>query len=853
MRTKLTVLLATVCAVFLLFQAAPAQAADKYWIGGTGSWDEGTNWNPLGQPQLSDYVYITQSDAADRTITYQNTTNPNDRLTLLCIDATGTGAITLLQNTDTLSSSTGYIGYSGTGTFTQTGGMNMLRSELYLGYYLGSTGNYNLSGTGSLTTGAQLTVGYNGTGNFKQTGGTNTPNALFLGYDSGSTGIYELNNTGSLSTANEYIGFFNGSNGTFKQTGGVNTVTENLYIGLYSGSNGIYELSGDTSSISVSSLYIGNQGTGAFKQTGGVNNVYGDLYLGLHGGSGAYELSGTGQLLVSGLEYVGFNSPVAFTQTGGTNVANALLIGEFGTYELSGTGSLQVSSLNVSNIFKQGGQTSAQIRNDLNIESYIQGSYELSNTASLSAFDEYIGKYSGTGTFRQTGGTHTVSNNLYLGYYNGGDFRGTGIYELSGGNLTIVPEYNNSAGNLYVGYSGTGTFRHSAGDNTIGNTLYLGYNTGGIGSYELSGAATLSSVNQYIGRDGIGRFIQTGGTNTVTNTLRITSGYEENGNSSYELSGTSLLLTANSAISKGTFQQTGGIHRATNALWVAPLGSYSLSGGNLETRTLYLSGTFTYSGGNFTGAIENNGGAFLINGPGLRTITGSVNNLPSYSGATSTFRVSNTSVTYTDVFSNNGAYLSEQSVSTFSDLYISEGYLRGGAADQFLIGRNFYHVPAPGSDLPYWDTRLSLLGFITGSSNDHQLYLPGTDMGPNLLGYENNFAWGTLSIGNNNHLYLYDALTYYPGFEADGGAFYARLIIGALISGDTITNIHGQNGLNIYYLASAQGNAYLGGLTYNFTDGGQLIPVGNVPLPPAVWLLGAGLLGLIGIRKRLKT
>ena len=39
----------------------------------------------------------------------------------------------------------------------------------------------------------------------------------------------------------------------------------------------------------------------------------------------------------------------------------------------------------------------------------------------------------------------------------------------------------------YVGYSGTGLFTQSGGNNTIYGGLYIGYNSGGSGTYSLSG------------------------------------------------------------------------------------------------------------------------------------------------------------------------------------------------------------------------------------------------------------------------------------------------------------------------------------------------------------------------------
>jgi hypothetical protein len=114
-----------------------------------------------------------------------------------------------------------------------------------------------------------------------------------------------------------------------------------------------------------------------------------------------------------------------------------------------------------------------------------------------------------------------------------------------------------------------------------------------------------------------------------------------------------------------------------------------------------------------------------------------------------------------------------------------------------------------------------------------------------MSGYANNFAWGTLSVEGS--IFLSD------GNAISGGAQYVNAILGVTIDGSTVTNITG-NGFNIYYLASAQGNEYLHGLTYDLADGGQLIAVtGNpVPIPGALWLFAPGLAGVAVIRRKIR-
>jgi hypothetical protein len=142
--------------VFLavLLLSRPSQAAIKYWVDATDWWDVSANWSPAGQPQNGDSVYLTQSDATNRTVYYRNTAYPSAVLYVLRINATGSGTMTLIQGyggyADPLASSYEYVGFSGgTGTHLQRAGSNTISNDLWLGVQTGSTGNYELSGNSS--------------------------------------------------------------------------------------------------------------------------------------------------------------------------------------------------------------------------------------------------------------------------------------------------------------------------------------------------------------------------------------------------------------------------------------------------------------------------------------------------------------------------------------------------------------------------------------------------------------------------------------------------------------------------------------------------------------------------------
>jgi hypothetical protein len=127
----------------------------KQWTGGSGSWDDtgvpaGTsNWTSPGAPTSGYSAYLTQDDSTDRTVEY-NAATPV-QLNELRVDATGSGDMTLQQDTDSaLAADNEYVGYQGRGTYIQTAGTNNVTNNLSLGENPGSSGTYELSGTGQL-------------------------------------------------------------------------------------------------------------------------------------------------------------------------------------------------------------------------------------------------------------------------------------------------------------------------------------------------------------------------------------------------------------------------------------------------------------------------------------------------------------------------------------------------------------------------------------------------------------------------------------------------------------------------------------------------------------------------------
>jgi autotransporter-associated beta strand protein len=127
--------------------------------------------------------------------------------------------------------------WDGTGLFVQTGGTNIVSGGLYLGYgytqWPNASGSYSLS-SGLLSAPSEY-VGWTGIGSFTQTGGTNTcSSGLTLALNAGSNGTYNLNG-GTLVASSLFAGSgtaaFNFGGGTLQAKSGFSTMLPMMLTG----------------------------------------------------------------------------------------------------------------------------------------------------------------------------------------------------------------------------------------------------------------------------------------------------------------------------------------------------------------------------------------------------------------------------------------------------------------------------------------------------------------------------------------------------------------------------------------------------------------------------------------------
>ena len=253
--TRLTL----IAAVSILAGGRVSQAqTNYYWSVSSGTYTTPGDWNPYGVPDFPDNAWVVNGGTV---------TIPSAFCNQLALGGTASGTAqmlagsVLLSYTDASTSIGEAVGYTGNGTFIQSGGINSAPVGLTLGDMTGSRGTYNLSG-------------------------------------------------GSLIASNISVG--NYGTGTFIQSGGTNNATVALTVGGRTGSGSTYNLSGG--SLIAGFIAVGGLGNGAITQSGGTISAINGFTLGVST-SGSYNLSG-GYLFTSSMEVDASGS--TFTQTGGT-------------------------------------------------------------------------------------------------------------------------------------------------------------------------------------------------------------------------------------------------------------------------------------------------------------------------------------------------------------------------------------------------------------------------------------------------------------------------------------------------------------------------------------------------------
>jgi len=123
---------------FVLLTAGWVHAADRYWVGGSGDWFDPANWSATaggpggaGVPAAGQNVYLTPSDAVDRTVSYAGPLEAAPKFSFTGLENTGGGSITLRVSGGQFSTNLLTIGGHGPAAVVQTGGS--MSGDVYMG------------------------------------------------------------------------------------------------------------------------------------------------------------------------------------------------------------------------------------------------------------------------------------------------------------------------------------------------------------------------------------------------------------------------------------------------------------------------------------------------------------------------------------------------------------------------------------------------------------------------------------------------------------------------------------------------------------------------------------------------
>ena len=305
----------------------------------------------------------------------------------------------------------------------------------------------------------------------------------------------------------------------------------------------------------------------------------------------AFQVSNGTLNLSAGTLAIQSGSELDFGYNAGQNVVGTLSGGQLiaDLQEVGGCGAASFT--------QSGGTNNSAIALYAGTWSGGSGTYTLTGSGALSPFRVIVGQF-GQGNFIQSGGTQNITSaastgaGLYVGYAS------SGSYTLSGSGRILTPA-------AYVGYwsGGEGTFVQNGGTNTISGDLGLGYFYSSSGSYSLK-SGQLSAVNEWLGMEGTGVFTQNGGVNTLSGTLCL--GDIAGATGTYNLNGGTLAAALVSVGSgSGFLNFNGGF--LMGGLTKVGGGQLTVSGLNGYTSgTIVSDGTLTIANG---GALPNGTGS----------------------------------------------------------------------------------------------------------------------------------------------------------------------------------------------------------------------------------------------------
>jgi len=758
----------------------------------------GSQWNNSSS--------LTVGDGGTGSLTVDSGGVVSDSFGYLGVNASGSGTVTISgAGSQWNNSSYLYVGKSGTGTLTVDSGGVVSNTAGYLGDNGGSSGIATISGAGSQWNNLNaLVVGASGTGTLTvDSGGVVSDTNGFLGLSTSGSGSATVSGAGSQ--WNNSSDFVVGANGTGTLTvdnGGIVSDTDG-FLGDTADNSSTATISGAGSQWNNSgNLSVGRFGTGNLTVDNGgvVSNTLG--YLGFNGvGSGTATVSGIGSQWNNTADLFVGGSSTAQGGTGEINVTNNGTLTVGSELKIWNTGTVNIN----------GGSVMAGSVNNLGSLNFNAGTLHVTGDLALDAGLNSNLILNGAHKLIVDGSTMLdAASSLAL---NGGQFS-TGSLLDNGGFSFNSGIFNLTNDQFVVGDSGL-----------FGRSVLLGLNQ----SFNVT-LDTLVDSNGLLLVDG-GQF--SAGSLINNGQLAMNSTFSELGGGPLTNHG----LVSGSGRISATINNTG-----TGEIQADPLktlrftaagnsnsGKIQLSNGNVrfdQDLTNLAGGTISGRGTLVVNGGLNNQGTIAFSG-GFSDVYGNVNN----NGTAKVIVSGNSTSTFYDDLVHNGSEIrvSAGSSAVFFGTVSGAGPYTGTGDLFFEGGLNFGNSPA----------LVTVGGNITlGENNTTVMELGGLSRGNE---YDAIDIGGSLNLNGILEVVLYDMGSgqFEPQLGHSFDLFTAESIIGDF---DTLDLAGLASGLDWQFdlLTDFSGS----------TDIYRLSVVNAVPLPASAWMLGMGLLGLLGISRQ---
>jgi len=689
-------------------------------------------------------------------------------------------------------------------TYHQTGGRANVSSELQIGVYLGSRGEYWLDGS-DLTVVLepyQVSVGLEGAGLITHTGGHHNVLTELRIATGGGEGTYNLSG-GRLDSPTTIVGL--DGTAVFNQNGGTHD-TGNLRVGAGSATAAQYNLSG-VSLLMTSWFRVGDGSEGLVTKTGGSAHVAWDLCLGnADSDTGGYDQSG-------GATYIGRNLNVGHADN---SIGNLIQSG--GSMNVDGDARIARGASSIAACELGDGPAPG-------ITQHVFGDLHIGYGHDSDATYHIKGKVLRVGEDWTHGGELTVEGTVFIGGNGAGRMQIDGGGKLIAGGIVTVGSPTDAGtleldggeiegvGSLVI-TGGTGTLSGRGGitvpvvNNHEIRSSYMTFNANVSGTGELLLEEALDTANFYSSATFDGAVSNNGQifvSNFGADVVRLRGGM--GGTGSVDVGGR-LEIESDVAVGRmstsdfgpGTIMQQGGTTVDVDAVTVGPFGLYELHDtASLDVASVTVNGDFDHHGGEHeagTVRIAKSEWDYMRMDPARYRLKGG-------SLSTAVLEIGGEAAEVTDppmpmVSSTAGELAFENAAAVLT------------VSERLVLNETAIVTAAPGAQIHMTGSAvenhstdpeaLAGLGeleliFEGGAEDIDPLEVAGQDRGELPGGLRGNFALGTLTVGSAidiGRVQLVDLVDNQPGFVGSEALYVDHLNIAA---GSTLD----LGGLNLYY------------------------------------------------------